>query len=344
MGICVTGLFAFNFLANSLSAQSPGQRDFDVTAVSGYFLQNQTATGTSNGISWKICGTSFANCCGASTTGGYFGFNTANFSPPVPGEDALHIGGDDYTILFERPVSSIVFYLRENSGTSSVDFGLTPTVISGAPNLTIVGTRIYPNTIGGAVRFDNVNSRTMTGIAGDYDGMNIAFYVEALSPGPAIAPLCPSDLCVDFPCGNDGQKVQMCHIPSGNPNNAHEICISPSAVPAHLAHGDYCGPCASQKQDSKLAEVGSNELVLDAFPNPFSGNTTLKISVDQPGNATVEVFALDGRLVAKIFDGEVEANQDYSVRFDGDQISEGVYYARLSTENGAIYKKIACFK
>ena len=38
-------------------------------------------------------------------------------------------------------------------------------------------------------------------------------------------------------------KVLMCHIPRGNPDNAHEICISASAVPAHLAHGDTEGGC-----------------------------------------------------------------------------------------------------
>lgn len=44
-------------------------------------------------------------------------------------------------------------------------------------------------------------------------------------------------------------KVAICHIPPGNPGNAHTICIAPSAVPAHLAHGDYCGPCKNCKRD-----------------------------------------------------------------------------------------------
>src|SRR5215813_12753474 len=33
-------------------------------------------------------------------------------------------------------------------------------------------------------------------------------------------------------------KVNVCHIPPGNPGNAHSISVAPSAVPAHLAHGD----------------------------------------------------------------------------------------------------------
>jgi len=38
-------------------------------------------------------------------------------------------------------------------------------------------------------------------------------------------------------------KVLICHVPPGNPGNRHEISVSPSAVPAHLAHGDNVGPC-----------------------------------------------------------------------------------------------------
>ncbi|MFQ5528638.1 MAG: hypothetical protein ACE5GX_20580, partial [Thermoanaerobaculia bacterium] len=33
-------------------------------------------------------------------------------------------------------------------------------------------------------------------------------------------------------------KVQVCHLPPGNPANIQQICISENAVPAHLGHGD----------------------------------------------------------------------------------------------------------
>lgn len=38
-------------------------------------------------------------------------------------------------------------------------------------------------------------------------------------------------------------KVIVCHIPPGNPANAHDIEISINALPAHLAHGDIEGGC-----------------------------------------------------------------------------------------------------
>jgi hypothetical protein len=38
-------------------------------------------------------------------------------------------------------------------------------------------------------------------------------------------------------------KVTICHFPPGNPENAHTISVGEAAVPAHLAHGDFRGPC-----------------------------------------------------------------------------------------------------
>ena len=38
-------------------------------------------------------------------------------------------------------------------------------------------------------------------------------------------------------------KVDVCHIPPGNPENFHTISISERAVDHHLAHGDMLGVC-----------------------------------------------------------------------------------------------------
>jgi len=38
-------------------------------------------------------------------------------------------------------------------------------------------------------------------------------------------------------------KVTVCHVPPGNPDNAHAIEVGAAAVGAHLAHGDTLGDC-----------------------------------------------------------------------------------------------------
>jgi len=59
---------------------------------------------------------------------------------------------------------------------------------------------------------------------------------------------CASDAGVDdltngVGGGGGTTKVTICHIPPGNPSNAHTITVGAPAVPAHLAHGDTLGPC-----------------------------------------------------------------------------------------------------
>jgi hypothetical protein len=41
------------------------------------------------------------------------------------------------------------------------------------------------------------------------------------------------------------KKTTVCHVPPGNPANAHTLCIGNPAVSHHLKnhHGDYVGPC-----------------------------------------------------------------------------------------------------
>ena len=51
----------------------------------------------------------------------------------------------------------------------------------------------------------------------------------------------------------EGEEVCICHIPPGNPGNAHTICVGQAAVPAHLAHGDDPHPCPESDSSSNAA-------------------------------------------------------------------------------------------
>ena len=64
----------------------------------------------------------------------------------------------------------------------------------------------------------------------------------------------PADPCAD----DDGDGlVTICHVPPGNPGNAHTITVSVNALPKHLAHGDQCGPC----EDELSAQRGGGQIL-----------------------------------------------------------------------------------
>ena len=58
--------------------------------------------------------------------------------------------------------------------------------------------------------------------------------------------LVPVAVALVIPCAAQAEpticsapKIQLCHVPPGNPGNAHAICVASSAEAAHTAHGDY---------------------------------------------------------------------------------------------------------
>jgi len=50
---------------------------------------------------------------------------------------------------------------------------------------------------------------------------------------------------------DEKNKVAVCHIPPGNPDNSHTIRIGESAVVAHIAHGDTLGDCDEENENKK---------------------------------------------------------------------------------------------
>lgn len=54
------------------------------------------------------------------------------------------------------------------------------------------------------------------------------------------------------------EKVQVCHVPAGNPSNRHTISVAPKAAEAHLANhtGDHLGKCPAACGSAGACEDG----------------------------------------------------------------------------------------
>jgi hypothetical protein len=71
---------------------------------------------------------------------------------------------------------------------------------------------------------------------------------------------------------NDVKKTTICHIPPGNPANAHTICVGNAAVPAHVAnHGDSIGACQNERPCQPPPPSGAGGS--DQPPPPPTGGT-----------------------------------------------------------------------
>jgi hypothetical protein len=84
-------------------------------------------------------------------------------------------------------------------------------------------------------------------------------------------------------------KVAICHVPPGNPANAHSILISPNAVAAHLAHGDYFGACGAHSTTPSVYTLN-----VDANPVPYEFNISGLGALIQPGRAYTLMLTMTG--------------------------------------------------
>lgn len=74
--------------------------------------------------------------------------------------------------------------------------------------------------------------------------------IPALNAHGFLDFLLQDDTDVDYIALTVKGKMVICHIPPGNPSNAHTITVSTAAVSAHLNHGDTLGACDGAGEDN----------------------------------------------------------------------------------------------
>lgn len=116
---------------------------------------------------------------------------------------------------------------------------------------------------------------------------------------------------VDVRCGNNMDKVAVCHVPPGNPANAHTICISANAVPAHLAHGCHLGACYTPPDTT-----ASDDLVMQVTPNPMSDQAWLTLTSATDQHVRVRVLDALGRQLLLLSDATIFAKTPMTLLMD----------------------------
>jgi hypothetical protein len=79
------------------------------------------------------------------------------------------------------------------------------------------------------------------------------------------------------------------------------------------------------------------------YPNPFNPSTTIRYSMPERSMVSMKVFDALGREVAELVRGEQTAGL-HEVRFDGSNLSSGVYYCRMQAGNFSDTRKLLLMK
>ncbi len=85
------------------------------------------------------------------------------------------------------------------------------------------------------------------------------------------------------------------------------------------------------------SEGSSIALSLDRpYPNPIVANASLGFSVPFSGNVEITVYDVSGRMVETILNGSVESGSHSVTWAPGSEIASGVYFIRLTTDEGTL--------
>jgi hypothetical protein len=112
---------------------------------------------------------------------------------------------------------------------------------------------------------------------------------------------------------------------------------------------DLFGPTAVnipiQEQDDNNPPVPTNEIVFN-YPNPFNPETSIGYNLENPENATIEIFNTKGQLVQTFKD---LCNENSCVVWDGNDytgnpVSSGIYFYKLNTNEGDHIRKMILAK
>ncbi len=91
---------------------------------------------------------------------------------------------------------------------------------------------------------------------------------------------------------------------------------------------------------AKKAPVVTDKLsVVNAFPNPFSRQVTVQFSLQDAGQTSVIVYAMDGHPV-QVLANEILAAGQYTRTLNGENIPAGVYLVKLVHNGKMINRKI----
>jgi outer membrane protein assembly factor BamB len=79
------------------------------------------------------------------------------------------------------------------------------------------------------------------------------------------------------------------------------------------------------------------------FPNPFNSTTHIKYTIPQSGNVTLKVFDILGNEVAVLVN-KFQDSGKYDVTFEGDDLSSGIYFYKLTSGSFTDTKKLILMK
>ena len=176
-----------------------------------------------------------------------------------------------------------------------------------------------------------------------YDGASYRSYQNTITTSADVEP----DAVVYL---NGGESVKLIsgfnakygsHFKAFNENCAdglgRGVKDKPEVIKKWEAH------VAQQKKATQLETETieyTNTLRLSNYPNPFVETTTISYYLEDANNVSLTVYDITGREVSRLIDEVNEQAGMHNVKFDGNNLEEGIYFYTLKTGENQETKKM----
>ncbi|GAL84699.1 hypothetical protein MYP_1927 [Sporocytophaga myxococcoides] len=93
---------------------------------------------------------------------------------------------------------------------------------------------------------------------------------------------------------------------------------------------------------SGFRTASSEESIIEftAFPNPSDALFNISLVSNTDGNATAEIFRVDGTLVAKVFEGSTAEGEKVEFNWNANGLPSGVYFCKFTSGSKSIVKRL----
>lgn len=127
-----------------------------------------------------------------------------------------------------------------------------------------------------------------------------------------------------------------------NPNFDNSSSESWAASSGHGTPGEKNDVYVTSLDEQHL-EIPDQYFLSNNYPNPFNPTTFINYQIPEKQFVEIKVFDVLGKEVASLVEQELPAGF-YTVRFDGAQLSSGVYFYRMKAGDFNITKKLLLVK
>lgn len=111
-----------------------------------------------------------------------------------------------------------------------------------------------------------------------------------------------------------------------------------------VVDGDMASGCFDNTEfvepQEALQGFTSAPAVMSTYPNPTKGNSNINFEVKQDGFTSIELVDLNGRTQQVVFSQKAFEGQTYNLQIDANDLNDGVYIYKLTTNEGVVAKKL----